>query len=230
MPTTPLPAGAPRDVAAQARDLLAAHLRPRRFPAGSLLWREGETSGVLVALDSGRVKIYRLSPEGRAVTVFLFGPGDVFGFLPFLDGRPYPAYAQALEDVEARVLPREDLLPALRRDPSLALALLGLLGRRLREAMEHIERLSTPGVLPRVAAALVALLPARDEPAAAPRILRLPVSGAEMAAAIGITPESLSRSLTRLVEARVLHRLGRGRFQVLDVDRLGEAARAAEMP
>jgi CRP-like cAMP-binding protein len=217
-------------LAVEARDLLRPHFDRRRFADGSLLWREGETAGLLIVLDTGRVKVYRLLPSGRAVTVFIFGPGDVFGFLPFLDGEPYPAYAQALGDVEAQVMSRDRLLAAVRTDPEIAIALLRLLGRRLREAMARIESLSSPGVLPRVAGALAALLPGPEDPAAAARILRLPVSGNEFAAAIGVTPETLSRSLTKLAEARVLHRLGRGRFQVLDVEALRQAAEGAEMP
>ena len=213
----------------QARDLLRPYLRRRRFPAGSLLWREGETSGLLAALDVGRVKIYRLLPTGRAVTVFIFGPGDVFGFLPFLDGEPYPAYAQALEDVEAQVMSRADLLAAVRADPQVAVTLIGLVGRRLRDAMRRIESASSSGVLPRVASALAALLPDPHDRARAGGVIRLPISGAEFAAAIGITPETLSRSLTRLVAARVLHRLGPGRFQVLDPDALRQTARADDV-
>jgi CRP-like cAMP-binding protein len=214
-------------LAAQARDLLGPHLRRRCFPAGSLLWREGETTGLLVALDRGRVKIYRLLPTGRAVTMFLFGPGDVFGFLPFLDGEPYPAYAQALEDTEAQVMSRDQLLSAVHADPQVGIALIALVGRRLREAMQRLESLSSPGVLPRVASALVALLP--DEGRAGPAgIIRLPVSGSEFAGAIGITPETLSRSLTRLVSSRTLHRLGPGRFQVLDPGALRQAAESTD--
>jgi CRP/FNR family transcriptional regulator len=214
-------------LAAQARDLLGPHFHRRQFAAGSLLWREGETSGLLVALETGRVKIYRLLPTGRAITVFIFGPGDVFGFLPFLDGEPYPAYAQALEVTQAQVMSRDELLSAVRADPRVAVALIGLVGRRLREAMQTIESLSSPGVLPRVAAALVALLPDGGDAAAA-GIIRLPVSGGEFAAALGITPETLSRSLTKLVSARVLHRLGPGRFQVLDPEALHRAAQSVD--
>jgi CRP-like cAMP-binding protein len=226
-PSAPEPANT-GNVAAQARELLAPHLRRRHFAAGSLLWREGETSGLLVALETGRVKIYRLLPTGRAVTVFIFGPGDVFGFLPFLDGEPYPAYAQALEDAQAQVMSRDELLSAVRADPLVAVALIGLVGRRLRDAMQRIESLSSPGVLPRVASALVALLPDAGDHGGAARIIRLPVSGGEFAAALGITPETLSRSLTRLVSARVLHRLGPGRFQVLDPEALRRAAQSVD--
>jgi len=210
------------DLADQVRQILGRHLHVRHFPKGTLIWREGETSGLLVAIKTGRVKIYRLLPTGKAVTVFLFGPGDVFGFLPFLDGGAYPAYAQAIEDVEADVLPRSTLLQVLRSDPDLAVMLIALLGRRLRAAMDLIQTLSTPGVRSRVASALLALL-ADNEPDASP-VVSLPVTAQEFAAAIGIAPETFSRALRHLEDDGILAREGPGRFRVLDAEALEQAA------
>jgi CRP/FNR family transcriptional regulator len=212
------------DTADQVRRILGRHLHTRRFRKGTLLWREGETSGLLVAITTGRVKIYRLLPTGKAVTVFLFGPGDVFGFLPFLDGGAYPAYAQAIEHVEAEVLPRSVLLQALRADPDLAVALIALLGRRLRAAMDLIQGLSTPGVQSRVAAALLALV--TENPPNAPLVIKLPVTAQEFAGAIGIAPETLSRELRHLEDAGILAREGPGRYRVLSLQGLEDAAAA----
>ena len=148
------------------RALLAPHFQVRHFRKGELLWREGETEGLLVAMRTGRVKIYRLLPNARSVTLFLFGPGHVFGFLPFIDGGPYPAYAQAIEDVAADVMPRSVLLRLLRADAELAPRLISLLGRRLREALHLIERLSTPRAPSRLAGGAPAPPPASPAPAA----------------------------------------------------------------
>jgi len=211
-------------LAIQARTLLDPWFKERRFPAGTLLWREGETTGQLVAIRSGRVKVYRLLPGGRAVTLLLFGPDDVFGFLPFLDGRAYPAYAQAIDDVTAKVMPRADLLEAIRARPEVALTLFSLLGRRLRDAFDRIESLSTPGVVPRVASALHALLPEAPTP---PVLVDLPVSSAEFAAALGVTPETLSRAISKLVADGVLYRVGPRRLQVLEPAALERAAHLA---
>jgi CRP/FNR family transcriptional regulator len=215
------------ELAAEARSLFGPWFVERRFEAGQLLWREGERTGLLVALRSGRVKVYRLLPTGRAITLFLFGPDDVFGFLPFLDGGAYPAYAQALDDVTADVMPRAALLDAVRARPDAALTLLSLLGRRLRESFDRIESLSTPGVVPRVAAALHALRPPAGGIAPA-TVVEFPVPAAELAAAIGVTPETLSRAISRLVADGVLHRLGPRRVQILDPAALERAARLAD--
>ena len=223
MTPTPWQGSPSSDLARQARRLLSRHLHVRRFPAGSLLWREGETSGLLVAIRTGRVKIYRLLPNGRAVTLLLFGPDDVFGFLPFLDGRPYPAYAQALDDVEAEVMPRSALLQALRTEPDLAATLIALLGERLRAAFDLIQGMSTRGVRARVAAALLPLL-AEAPKGADPIVIALPVTAHEFAGAIGVAPETLSRALRTLSDEGILSREGPGRYRVLDRPALELAA------
>ncbi len=210
-------------LAREIRALLAPYAHHRTIEAGSLLWREGDDSGILVALESGRVKIFRDLPTGGAVTLYLFGPGDVFGFMPFLDGQPYPASAQALDEATALIVSRTDLRAAFERDPQVALAIVKLLATRLREAFARIEQSSVPEVLPRVAAALASLLPEGQD--ASPLIaIELPVRAREFAAAIGVAPESLSRALTKLVQARVLHRLGPRKLQVLDAGALRQAA------
>ncbi len=216
-------------LARETRALLAPYSRRRTFRTGELLWREGDESGMLVAIETGRVKIYRVLPAGSAVTIYLFGPGDVFGFMPFLDGRPYPATAQALEDVTALVVSRTDLRAAFERDPQVALALVKLLATRLREAFDRIERSSVPEVLPRVASALASLLPPNAR-AGALVVIELPVSAREFAAAIGVAAESFSRAVTRLVGERVLHRLAPRRYQVLDAAALRRAAGDAQEP
>ncbi len=213
------------DIAAQLHQLLAAHMHPRRFVRGELLWREGETSGLLVALRVGRVKIYRLLPNGRSVTLLLFGPGNVFGFLPFLDGGAYPAYAQAMEPVEADVMTRAVFERVLMAEPSIAVQLVTVLGRRLREAFDVIQTVSTPGAQSRVAAALLGLLsdegPARDH---APLVL--PMSAHEFADALGMAPETFSRAITDLAAQGLIGRVRPGQFELRDPAGLERAARA----
>jgi CRP/FNR family transcriptional regulator len=208
----------------EALAALRPYLQRRRFRGGAVLWREGDPAGLLVVLEQGRVKIFRTLARGRSVMLYALGPGEVFGFLPFLDGGPYPASAQAVEATEALVMSRTELLEALRDSPQLALPLFGFLGRRLREAFAQIMRLSTRSALPRVAGALAALLPER-EAGAGLTIVSLPVRSGELAHTLGLTPESLSRAITELAARGILHRLGPRRLQVLDAAALRAAGR-----
>lgn len=219
-----------RAFSAEIRDavsVLAPYFRPRRFPAGRVLWRAGEPASTIVAIESGRIKIYRTLPGGNTVSLYLFGPGELFGFLPFLDGRPYPATAETVDEVRARIMSRDGLLRALREKPEVAMPLFSFLGRRLREAFDRIELLSSRGALPRVAAALSTLMPEQDR--GRMTIASLPIPSGEFAQALGITPESFSRAVTDLANEGVIRRLGRGRFQILDPPALRSAASSAKL-
>jgi CRP-like cAMP-binding protein len=206
-----------RELGREALELLRPHLNRRRFRTGELLWREGDTDGMLVGLRSGRVKIFRLLPNAKEVTLLLFAPGDVFGFLPLLDGQSYPAYAQALDEAEADVMARTTLLRVLRAEPELAVTLIGLLGGRLRAAFDLIRSMSTPGAQTRVAQALLALVAPEPRLTGNSALVRLPVPAHEFAGALGLVPETLSRALTGLVRKGILQRDGTGRYRILDV-------------
>lgn len=212
-----------QELAREAVELLRDHLHARHFKKDNLLWREGDTSGMLVSLKKGRVKIYRVLPSGRVMTLFLFGPGNVFGFLPFLDGQAYPASAQALDDVEADVMPRAALFQVLRSQPDLAVTLIGLLGKRLRTSFDLIQSLSTPGAQSRVAVAMLAMVPP-GMPASGAATIRLPVSAHDFAGALGLAPETFSRALTGLVQDGVVQREGPTSYRILSMEGLRRAA------
>jgi len=207
--------------------IFAPYFHARRYPPGTALCHAGEPASAVVAIDSGHVRIYRMLPNGNIAALSLFGPGEFFGFLPLLDGRPYPATAEAVDDVLARTMSREGFLQGLRENPSMVSQLFSFLGRRLREAFDRIELMSAHGAIPRVAASLAAML--HGHSGGTTTIVSLPVSSREFARALGIAPESFSRAITGLVEAGTIHRLGRGRFQILDPQSLRAAAFSGDL-
>jgi len=212
--------GSDQDIADAIRKRLQPVFVERRFHDGQMLWHEGETNGCLTDLLEGQVKIFRPMPEGHQATVYIFGPGELFGFMPIFDDAPYPLSAQALGPVRVRLVSRERLTEAVRSDPEIALLLLKQLSRRLREAFSQIEVLSTRGVLMRAALALHSL-PMTDG-----SILTIPVASHEYAALYGLSPESFSRAITQLVDAGILHRLGTPRkYQLLRPDALNDLVR-----
>ncbi len=208
------------------KERLAPHMRVRRFSKGEVLWKEGEPSGLLVSLRSGRVRIHRTLPTGGSVTLFIFRPGDVFGFLPFVDGGPNPASAEALEAVEADVMPRSVFQQRLVADPGLATELITQLGQCLRQAFDVIQSISTPGAHSRLASALLALVPESSTDGARVR-LDLPVSAQEFAGALGMAPETLSRAISSLVQKGLIRRVRPGRLEILDLDGLERAVRSS---
>jgi len=204
--------------------VLAPYFNRARFAPGQILWHEGEAAGRMITIITGKVKIFRSLPNGKQASIYIFGSGDTFGFLPFIDGGPYPASAEVLEDTHAQIMTRGKLLSAMREDPEIAIFLMGQLAKRLRGAFDQIERISTRGVLPRVAAAL-ASLSAQTGKTNRLEIISLPVSSHDYAELTGLTPESFSRGITRLVDMGILHRLRANTFQILDPQRLEKVSR-----
>ncbi|MEJ2187125.1 MAG: Crp/Fnr family transcriptional regulator [Gemmatimonadota bacterium] len=212
-------------IAGEIREILQPHMHVRRFAKGEILWREGDRPGLLVALRKGRVKVYRPLPTGGTVTLFLFLPGDVFGCLPLLDDGPQAASALALDALEADVMPRSVFQRVMADDRSLAQELVALLSRRLREACDVIESLSTPGACRRVASALLGMIPDPHTSSSAVR-LQLPVSAQEFAGALGMAPETLSRAISDLADEGMIRRGDHGQLDVLDMAALEHFVRS----
>ena len=160
-------------------------LRERRLPRHRVVFREGEPAEFLWVLRSGVVRLFKSSPSGRVTTLETIGAGELFGALDA--GEVYPASAEALTDASAWCLPRRVVVGLLLEHPELALEILRVVARRLREAHERLRSFAHDLVPRRLARAL--LESARDEEA---RVTRR-----SLAEAAGTTVETAIRVLRR---------------------------------
>ncbi len=178
---------------------LAGLAVPRRYAAGATIFLEGESSGGLHVVRSGRVRVFKLGPEGKEQVLHIWGPGEPFGEAAAFEDVPYPANAEAMEPTATLFIPRIGLIAEIRRDPEFALALLTLLSRRLRRMAGLVESLTLREVPGRLAAFLL-LLSERQQ--GADRVV-LDMPKTQLAALIGTIPETLSRILGRLAREGV---------------------------
>src|SRR5918994_2558776 len=136
---------------------LAKRFRPRTVPRAGFVFLEGDPAGALHVAAEGRVKILKETGAGRPVILRVIQPGEPFGLSGLWGGATYLASAQALDRAVVLRLPAGDVADLLRTRPDLALALLGELGARLREAEARILDLQTEGAEARIARALLRL-------------------------------------------------------------------------
>src|SRR5918992_1583929 len=87
-----------RDLQQEDLDWLAAHTTMITARRGQLVYMPGETSEALFLLKAGRVRIYRLSAEGKKLVLSDLGPETFFGDMPLAGQRMYGAFAEAIED------------------------------------------------------------------------------------------------------------------------------------
>jgi CRP-like cAMP-binding protein len=179
--------------------------RRRLFAAGQTMFLQGDPARGLHVVVYGRVKVFKRSPQGRAQTLMIMGPGEPIGEVAALAGGDYPAGAEALEATETFYVPRDAFLELIRSQPEVALRLLSALSARLRTFASLIEDLSLRGVTERVAAYVLSLAPDAESG----QTLHLGISKGELAEAMGTVPETLSRAFQQLTRAGAMETKGR---------------------
>lgn len=120
------------DLSTREVQMLAANCREREYPASARLLQQGETGVGLFILTAGKVRVTQQGNDGSTRDLGTFDPGAVLGELSLLDDLPRTATATALEPTRALVIPVWDFRATLRESPEIAIKLLGVLSRRLR--------------------------------------------------------------------------------------------------
>lgn len=116
---------------------------------------EEEVGSTMFIILGGRVKISRISDEGREVILSILMDGDFFGEMSILDGQTRSANAVTLEDTELLIVRRENFLRLLHDYPQISINLLKELAHRLRRSDSQIKSLSLQNALGRVASTLL---------------------------------------------------------------------------
>lgn len=200
---------------------LAAIVSKQNFRRGQIIFSEGDEGRGFYVVVSGRVKIFKLSPEGKEQILHLFGPGEPFGEVSVFTGQHFPAYAEAIEESRVLFFPRDSFVDLIKKNPSLALNMLAVLSRRLRKFTMLVEELSLKEVSGRLATYLIYLGERGDEDDE----LVLDISKSQLASLLGTIPETLSRILAEMIRAGLIHSDGSRRIQILDRKALEELAR-----
>src|SRR5215210_7320364 len=110
---------------------------PRTFPAGHVVFREGDDSDTCYVVRGGHARAIREHPDGRQITLATFGPGDIFGELAMFDDERRSATVEAVDELEALGIPGVDMRRLLALHSDIAVKLVISLGRRLRAANER---------------------------------------------------------------------------------------------
>jgi len=166
----------------------------RSIPAGSILFRKGESARGVYILWKGRIEIYRCTADGREQIIHSEIPVQSVAELPVFDGGEYPAAARTAEDSELYFLSLEDFQRLYREHPEIADAVIQNLGLRLRKLVNLLETVSLRSIPSRVAKALLEIAERagrlRDGGA-----FRLPRTQTELAHELATSRESVARAL-----------------------------------
>jgi CRP-like cAMP-binding protein len=186
-------------------------------PRGRVFYRPEEPGEVLFILKEGRVQLYRISPEGKKLVITTLGPHTLFGEMALLGTKMHNTFAEAIDDCLICVMSRTDLERLILNKPQVALRILEITGKRLREAEERLENMAFKGIPARLASLLLRLSVEQDSTEIAG------LTHQDLAESVGTYRETATQVLNDL-KSQGLIDIGRKRIQILDVDGLAEVA------
>jgi CRP/FNR family cyclic AMP-dependent transcriptional regulator len=192
------------DLTDEQRLRLWARARDKRYEAGHLFFEPGDQGDRLLIVRAGRVRLYTLAPEGRALTLFVLEPGAFFGEMALVN-RPHDCFAEALTDCTIGELHREDLRHVLGDNAAFALRVVDVMSERLRALEQKLADIAFKSVPQRLAGLLLTLAEAQPQPAtlaAPPAIMRY--THLQLAEMIGAYRETVTKAIGEFREAGMI--------------------------
>ncbi|MBE1610006.1 Crp/Fnr family transcriptional regulator [Actinopolymorpha pittospori] len=205
------------DLSAQEMAAIAEAAPKKTSAAGELLYTPGSSDERLFILKSGRVRIFRVAADGRALTTAILQPGTVFGDMVLLGQQMYGNFAEALEPAVVCVMSRADVQRFLLGDPRIAARITQILGARLTEMERRLCDTVFKNVPQRLASTLTMLAGPGRRVSLTPTAPVVMLTHEQLAALVGTSRETATKALNDLAE-RGLVRLGRGRITLIDPD------------
>lgn len=200
--------------------------RERSVRAGETVVTEGEPCEGLFVVLEGRVRVVKISAEGREQVLLILGPGRTFNDVPVFDEGVNPSNVEALEDGSVAVIPGAMMQALIKRHPAIAIAAVRMLASRLRMMTLMVENLAFRDVVGRVANVIKGCADGDQ-----PLVEGVPhacahITQQELAALTGSVREVVQRALKTLESAGAIRR-GRARIEILDPNVLEDWAAAA---
>lgn len=187
-------------------------------PAGYVFYGLDDPGTEMYLLYGGRVRLYTISPEGRALTVLLLDAPAVFGEVTLAEGAHYDSYAISVTSCTVGVVRRDALRRALQVQPSLALRFMTVMSRRLRAIERKLSDIAFKSVPQRLAAALLGLWAERRD---MPPTVR--ATHQQLAELIGSHRETVTKAIGDFRAAGLI-RVDDDAIHLVDLVRLGDLA------
>jgi CRP-like cAMP-binding protein len=205
-------------------DALVAVARTVVLRARQDLFHKGDDGTQIYVVARGKLKALTTSAEGDDVVFNIHGPGEMLGEVALLTGLPRTATIAAIEDSELLVIERGDFLACLRRDPEVAVRLLGVLAERLRRLSEMVEDTLFLNLPVRLAKKLAAFAATDGEKTAEGVRIQLRLSQEEWGDLVGATRESVNKQMRAWADEGLI-RLDRGYVTIRRPEQLEDLAR-----
>ena len=179
------------------RKELEAYLVTESYRKRDAIFSEGEAAEWFFIVTAGKVKITKLSQDGKEIILEVISPGDIFGGVAVLRNIPYPANAVAMEDAEVVKISRKNLMRLVDRFPNLMYFIALQLGDRMKSSYESLKNIALERVEARIAALLLKLSDKVGKPTRDGVMIDMRLTKQDVADMVGTTVETSIRTFSR---------------------------------
>lgn len=202
---------------------LAEKVEMKEVRRRQVLYLPGDPGAAVYFVNGGRVKVSKVTRDGKELTLAYRGPGEVFGETCLIDGGPREEMAEAMENALVTEIERGEFERLLQSQAVLGLRLAKTLAQRRREMENKIENLIFKDVNSKLADLLLRLGAEYGVDDARGTLVQLKITHQEMANLIGSTRETVSLTLAQFKRKGLIATEGR---KVILADREGLRALA----
>ena len=183
-------------------EAIAALITVRALAKGDYLFHEGEASLGFYLVQRGAINVHRVNAAGKEQVIHVFRAGESFAEASLAAERGYPADARAIEPSQVLLVQKAGFLALLKRQPELALRMLGAMSQHLRVLVAQLEDMTLQDVETRLANWLVKRCP--NPAAEQPVTIKLTTTKRVLAAELGTISETFSRTLAKFRERKLI--------------------------
>jgi CRP/FNR family transcriptional regulator len=192
----------------------------RVFRKGAVIFFEGDPGEGFHYVQRGKVKIVKISDDGREHIIKVLSPGDLFAEVLLFNNEPYPATSVAIEDSKIGIIKNVELEKLVLSNNALALQLIKALSNRLLYTQQKIKNLALDDVIVRTGETLLKLAQEHGRALANGGVeISLDISRQDLGSLVGTTRETVTRTLSTLKKSKVID-LDGSKIIIPDLDKL----------
>lgn len=190
-----------------------------RFSKKETIFSEGDPSEWLYIVKNGKVKITKISQEGKEIILEIIPANEFFGGIAVVRGFPYPANAIAMDDTEVLKISRKNLLSIMDRFPNLMYCMAMNIGDRIKGSHETLKSIALEKVEARIGSLLIKLSDKAGEKGHDGIVINMKLTKQDIAEMVGTTVETSIRTMSKFSKAGLISSKA-GRIIIRDIEKL----------
>lgn len=208
-----------KDLSADEIGELEPYLQTATYRKKDSIFSEGEPPEWFYIVSAGKVKITKISQDGKEIILEVISPTDIFGGVAVIRGFPYPANAVAMEDTEVIRISRKNLMRVVDRFPNVMYCMALQLGDRMKSSYDSLKNIALERVEARIAALLLKLAGKLGVETKEGILIDMRLTKQDVADMVGTTVETSIRTFSKFKKEGFVSE-SEGRFVIRDRDGL----------